>query len=87
MFLKYLIFLLAITLSHSQNDTLLVAFASNNECDEKILESAKNGANVIIWGDIYIIDDPTTKEPEVGKGNLNIDCVAKIIKNITDLGL
>lgn len=65
-------------------DKLIIAYANWNECDEKIVEAAVNGANVIMWFSINLLTDPSSGNPIITNGP-NWDCVANITRTIRDV--
>eukprot|EP01031_Cornospumella_fuschlensis_P039102 gene39102-47577_t len=66
-------------------EKIIVGYANWNQCDDTIVQAAKDGVNVIIWFAINLASD--------GQGNPSITngpdwtCVAEKIKTIRDLGL
>jgi hypothetical protein len=61
------------------------AYANWNQCDEKIVDIVKDGANVVIWFSINLSVD-SSGNPLITSGP-DMDCVADIVKRITDLQL
>jgi hypothetical protein len=57
------------------------AYASWNECDDKIIDAVKDGANVIFWFAINLVKSPHTGLPMVETG-LDFNCVANKTKAI-----
>mmetsp|Transcript_23017 Transcript_23017/g.31548 ORF Transcript_23017/g.31548 Transcript_23017/m.31548 type:complete len:414 (+) Transcript_23017:2707-3948(+) len=66
-------------------ERLIVGYANWNECDDNIVEAAKNGVNVIIWFSIFLL---TSKhgEPIITNGP-DMDCVGEKVQKIRELGL
>jgi hypothetical protein len=64
---------------------MMTAYANWGECDDKIIDIAKDGANVIIWFSIDLTVN-SDGEPAVARGP-DMDCVADVVKRISNLGL
>ena len=68
---------------------LCVAYLSRhswNECDDKVIQAAKDGVNVVIWFAINLVVDPVTGRPRVQSG-LNYSCVADVARELRELNL
>lgn len=71
-------------------ERVIVGYA--DQCNEKVLESVKQGVNVVIWFSISLLKNPTTGAPLIqGEPNMNtksdFDCVADTILQIRNLNL
>lgn len=60
------------------------AYASWNECDDKIIDAVKDGANVILWFSINLMKSSLTDRPIVESG-LDFNCVANKTKVIREI--
>eukprot|EP00298_Acanthocystis_sp_HF-20_P004963 c15262_g2_i1.p1 GENE.c15262_g2_i1~~c15262_g2_i1.p1 ORF type:complete len:397 (-),score=176.53 c15262_g2_i1:30-1172(-) len=65
---------------------ILVGYAPGQDCDEKFLQSATQGVNVIIWFSINLIRNTTTNQPEI-QGGPNFDCVANVAMKLHSMNL
>jgi chitinase len=63
---------------------LIIGYANWNQCDDSMIESIRNGVNVLMWFSIDLTwrDEKAT----IGRGP-DLSCVAKIYKKIIDLDL
>lgn len=67
-------------------ENLIVGYANWNQCDETILQSVKDGVNVVIWFSINLSVSSETGNPAVTNGP-DMDCVAEMVRRISDLNL
>lgn len=49
-------------------DKVIGAYASWSECDSKIIDSVKQGANVVLWFSINLLTDSSTGLPLISGG-------------------
>ncbi len=56
-------------------------------CDNKVLEMAIAGVNVIYWSFIHLGKDPVTQKSWVNDLSLNIACIADISRSLIALNL
>ena len=70
-------------------EKLIVGYASWGECDPKIVSSAQEGVNVIIWFALNLISSGEEGGLQKAKfvGGPDLNCVADIQKQLDDLGL
>lgn len=66
-------------------EKLIVGYANWNQCDEKIIESVRQGVNVVIWFSINLAVD-NDGNPTITNGP-DMHCVADIVKKIRDMNL
>jgi hypothetical protein len=71
---------------HLLPDSIIVGYASWNQCDDKIIQAVKDGVNVVIWFATNLSTDPVTGVPIV-IGGPDMDCVADKIQKIRELNL
>lgn len=67
-------------------EKIIVGYATWQQCDDKIIEAAKDGVNTIIWFSIDLLHNSTTGKPYINRGP-NPDCVAQTAKTLQELNL
>jgi hypothetical protein len=67
-------------------DKVIVGYPYWDYCDDAIIESVKNGVNVISWFSIDLAKHPQTNQPHIHRGP-NTTCIATIAKQLRDLDL
>lgn len=68
------------------SEKLIVGYANWQQCDEKIVQAAKDGVNTIIWFSIDLLHNYTTGKPYINRGP-DPDCVARTARTLKDLEL
>lgn len=67
-------------------EKLIVGYAGYPRCNEKLIQSAKNGVNVMIWFAIDLLHNYTTGQPYIN-GGPDPDCVYETAKMLKELQL
>lgn len=67
-------------------EKIIVGYANWNQCDDKIIQAAKNGVNTIIWFSIDLLHNYTSGQAYINRGP-DPDCVAGVAKTLKDLQL
>lgn len=67
-------------------EKIIVGYANWQQCDDKIIQAAKDGVNTIIWFSIDLLHNYTTGTPYINRGP-DPDCVAKTAKTLRNLKL
>lgn len=67
-------------------EKIIVGYANWHQCDDKIIQAAKDGVNTIIWFSIDLLHNYTTGKPYINRGP-DPDCVAQTVKTLKDLQL
>ena len=65
-------------------EKVIIGYPSWGQCDDQIIEAAKNGVNVIIW---FAINLSLDESGPFISGGPDYNCVAKIIQKLNELGL
>lgn len=67
-------------------EKIIVGYANWQQCDDKIIQAAKDGVNTIIWFSIDLLHNYTTGTPYINRGPDPL-CVAQTAKTLKDLHL
>lgn len=67
-------------------EKIIVGYASWDQCDEKLVQAAMDGVNVLIWFSIDLLHNYTTAKPYINRGP-DPNCVAQTAKKLKDLNL
>lgn len=67
-------------------EKIIVGYANWQQCDDKIIEAAKNGVNTIIWFSIDLLHNYTIGKPYINRGP-DPNCVAQTAKTLKELQL
>lgn len=67
-------------------DKIIVGYADWHQCDDKIIQAAKDGVNTIIWFSIDLLRNYTTGTPYINRGP-DPNCVAQTAKTLKELNL
>lgn len=67
-------------------EKIIAGYAGYPRCNEKIIQSAKDGVNVMIWFSIDLLYNYTTGQPFINRGP-DPDCVYQTAKTLKELQL